>query len=184
MRDITCVIQQGPDFAPRQLGQWDELSYTEALRFLADDPTYYDPKGHNQSFALVDIGTFPMTFPVVFTGFSFVTSIDYIGTWITYPTITVTGPIGYLTIKNLTTGDTIGFNYILDAGRTITIDLTYGRKTVTLDDGTNLIGYITAPSQLAQFAFVPGNNDITVDGVGATLSTLITFSWFDRYLGI
>lgn len=39
VRDLTAIIQQGPNFEPRNM-EWDEYSFVETLRFTAYDPTY------------------------------------------------------------------------------------------------------------------------------------------------
>ena len=184
-RDLTCIIQQGPNFSPRQAGQWDEFAFTETLRFIAHDPTYFDP--HLQ---IVDFGpqispaTFPMTFPVVFSGYYFSQALVYVGTWITYPTIVITGPLMQPHIENTTTGQIIELNYTLDAGRSITISLSYGTKTITLDDGTNLIGALTTDSDLVSWQLISGENDMIIRGYGAATSTKIKFQYFNRYLGV
>lgn len=188
-RDLCCVIQQGPNFAPRQVGVgggnvWDEWSYTETLRFEAFNPVYFDPTAQIVALALADIGTFPMTFPVTFVGFSLSTVIVYAGTWDEYPTITIDGPLSQVVITNVTTGEHIGINYALPDGRSIIIGLGPGLKTVALDDGTQLIGAVTSDSDLATFHFTPGNNTITVTGSDTGTATRIVFSYFNRYIGI
>lgn len=42
-RQIDVFIQEGPVFEARDLSKWDEWSFTETLRFIAPDPTFYDP---------------------------------------------------------------------------------------------------------------------------------------------
>jgi len=44
LRDIDVLIQQGPIFAARDIDLWDEWAFTETLRFIAPDPTFYDPE--------------------------------------------------------------------------------------------------------------------------------------------
>lgn len=189
VRDLCCVIQQGPNFAPRQVGitgnnVWDELAYTETLRFVADNPIYYDPKGNVTVVSAPNIGTFPMTFPIVFPTHTFTTNITYAGNWDEYPTIAVKGPLTSISITNTTTGETINFSYPLAPGQTVTFSLTYGLKTVTLQDGSNLIGYVTIPSDLAQWHLAPGVNTINIAIAGEGASTQATFTYFNRYIGI
>lgn len=43
MRDIKVMIESGPAFEPRALDKWDELAFTEILRFVAHDPIFFDP---------------------------------------------------------------------------------------------------------------------------------------------
>lgn len=188
-RDLCVLIQQGPNFQPRNVGiggsnVWDELAYTETLRFIADDPIYYDPTQHTVLLSLTDVGTFPMTFPVEFVGFSLATTIIYAGSWDEYPTITIAGPLSQIDITNTTTGEHIAITYPLPSGRSIVIGLTYGLKTVALDDGTNIIGSVSVDSDLAKFHLAPGNNTITITGSDTGANTTIAFDYFDRFIGI
>jgi molybdate-binding protein len=69
----------------------------------------------------------------------------------------------------------------------MTISLVQGAKTVTLDDGTDLIGYVTHDSDLASFHLTENNdgvNVLRVVGSGVTLTTIATVYWYDRYMGI
>lgn len=188
VRDLTCIIDQGPKFEPRDPSQWDELSYTETLRFIAHNPIYFDPNAHSLLFHTTDAGTFPITFPITFLPeYNIEETIVYAGTWFEYPIITVVGPMTSFTITNVTTGASITVEGLIDTGRTLTIDLTYGRKTVTLDDGTNFIGYVTADSNLAQFAIIPGTNDLFVTAflIGPfEPRDRVTMTYYDRYFGI
>ena len=43
VRDIMAVIEFGPRFEPRDLNVWDEWAFTEAIRFVCHDPTFFDP---------------------------------------------------------------------------------------------------------------------------------------------
>ena len=189
IRDLRCVIQQGPNFAPRNVGiggnnVWDEFAYTETLRFVADNPIYYDPKGNTTIISTPSIGTFPLTFPWVFPVHTFTTNITYGGNWDEYPTIAVKGPFTAITLTNTTTGETINFGYPVVIGQTVTFTLTFGLKTVTLQDGTNLIGYVTVPGNLPQWHLTPGVNTIFTSIAGEAASTQVTFTYFNRYIGI
>ncbi len=189
IRDLCCVIQQGPNFAPRNVSVggnnvWDELAYTETLRFVADNPIYYDPKGNVTTVSAPHVGTFPLTFPWVFPLHTFTSNITYAGNWDEYPTIVVKGPLTSLTITNSTTNEVINFSYPLVTGQSVIFTLTYGLKTVTLQDGTNLIGYVSVPGNLAQWHLTPGVNNINVSIAGEGASTQVTFTYFNRYIGI
>lgn len=185
IRDLTAIIQQGPTFAPRQAGQWDEFAFTETLRFIAHDPTYFEPVMRKITFGpVLGPATFPLTFPYTFLGFDFTQSFVYAGTWISYPTIIITGPFTQLHIENVTTGQFIEIAYAIPAGHTVTIDLTYGRKTVIQDDGTNLIGYITPESDLVNWQFVQGTNNLLIRGFDTATSSKIEIQYRNRYIGI
>lgn len=183
-RDLTVCIQQGPKFEAQRNSEWDSWSIDEILRFIAYNPIYFDPDGRSQSFGQGGALTFPITFPIVFSSFGNTVTLMYEGSWIEYPVIVITGPLTATSIVNLTTGESIGFNYNVPAGRTVTIDLSYGVKSVTLDDGTNLIGAITSSSDFATFHLQPGSNIVQVFGSGAGAGTALTINWLSRYIGI
>lgn len=187
VRDIRAFILQGPNFNPRT-SQWDEWAFQEALRFQADDPTYINPTEHSAQFAKQGpelIG--PMTGPIVAYAIDSTINVGIDGSWRTYPRFTALGPLQGLVLSNETTGVMISLSYPLPAGRTITVDLEAGNKSVTLDDGTNLIGYLSQDSDLAEFYLTEnnnGNNQLRARASGVNTDTLVTVYWYDRYLGI
>lgn len=183
-RDLDVRIQAGPKFESRKASEWDEWSLDEVLRFIAYNPIYYDPDSNSQSFTSAGALTFPITFPILFAGFGNIATVLYDGTWVEYPVIVITGPISATSILNTTTNERIGFVYNIPAGRTVTIDLTYGSKRIYLDDGTSLIGYITPTSDLSTFHLEPGYNTIEVAGVGSDENTTLFVNWHSRYIGI
>lgn len=183
-RDLQVVVQHGPRFEPRKLNEWDEYSLDETIRFIAHNPVYYSPDQRSQSFSPVGAFTFPITFPIVFTEFGNTITIDYVGTWIEYPRIVITGPLTATSIYNTTTDENLGFSYNILDGRVVTFDLSHSVKRVLLDDGTNLTGYLSGDSDLATFHLAPGSNTVQVLGTGAGGNTSIIMSWYDRFVGI
>lgn len=191
--DLYVMVERGPSFSPRG-SDWDEWSYTETIRFVAHDPVIFNPEQQNASWTLSASSelVFPITFPIFF-GTSIINDtldVTYNGTWLTYPTITITGPLNGPVIENLSTDETIEINYDVPAGDTITIDLNYGVKTVVNTAGTNLIGTVTADSDLATFHIAPdpevsgGINQLRASGSNADANTAVAITWFDKYIGI
>jgi hypothetical protein len=167
-----------------------------AVALKAPDPTWYDPNGYNVAFGVVSASGFtvPMSVPTS-VGRSTIgqtVSIDYTGSWDSYPIITVVGPVTNLVITNDTTGDVLDFTgYTINAGTTVTIDTRYGFKSVISDAGTNLIDKLTTASDLASFRLVAAEddspsftNDVSVTGSNATDATRIFVSYFNRYIAI
>jgi len=194
MRDLDVHVEFGPIFSSPS-GFWDEWGFTEAIRFVAPDPTFYDPT--SASLAVdADIANteleFPITFPIEFglSVFSATNNITYLGTWLTYPTIVITGPSSAILITNTATGERIIFNGSVNPGETVTISLQYGNKSVTNNLGENLIGSITPDSDLATFHLAPapeaagGVNPINVIATGIGGATRVVLSYFTRYIGI
>lgn len=184
IRDLIVTVQSGPKFEAQRNSEWDSWSIDETIRFIAHNPVYFDPTQHSQTFTQSGALTFPITFPITFSAFGNIINVDYAGSWIEYPGIVITGPLDLVSIVNNTTDESIGFAYSIPDGRVVTIDLTYGAKTVTLDDGTNLIGNITTDSDFATFHLEPGLNNIQVFSSGANLGTSLVLNWLSRYIGI
>jgi hypothetical protein len=193
-RDIDVFVEFGPIFSSPS-GGWDEWGFTEAIRFVAPDPTFYDPVSGSLAVSAAIANTeleFPITFPIEFGSsvFSATNNITYGGTWLTYPTITIVGPATAVLITNTATGERIIFNGAIRASQTVTILLQYGNKSVTNNSGDNLIGSITPDSDLATFHLAPapeatgGVNPIYIVATGTSGATLITLSYFTRYIGI
>lgn len=187
-RDLNCLIQEGPKFNPRGDNVWDELSYTEALRFIGFDPIYYDPRVHNYVFDTQGSElTFPFIFPFTLTTILQHVSLQYEGTWLAYPKFIINGPMTFVHIENVTTGELIEIIYDLAEGETITIDLQYGTKTVVLGDGTNLLPYVRHTSNLGTFHLtetMEGINEFHVHMVGVTVDSQIEMQYNPRYVGI
>lgn len=193
-RALDVFIDQGLDFAESG-DNWDAWGATEAIRFVAHNPIYYDPTLKSLQFSLGSLSNlvFPITFPIQF-GSNVIDDnavITYLGTWAEYPVIIITGSMSAPTIENVTTGETLALNYNIPAGRVVTIDLRYGKKTITDDLGTNLVGALAPSSDLSIWHLAPdpeaagGVNAIHVSGGGALPNaTKLELQYYDRYAGI
>ena len=203
MRDIDAVIQDGPMFTARDPGRWMETTFIETLRFRCPDPTWYDPVRVDTTWGIeiyeglifYEATDYPnhLTFPdnMLFgTGAIYAsTDITYTGTWFGYPTITITGPIQSPNVQNVTLNQKIALDYDVDAGEIVTINTTYGRKSVTNNFSDNLIGTLTKDSSLEFFLAhdpwaIGGVNELTCSGSGATAVTAVTLSCYTRYIMI
>lgn len=194
MRDLDVHLERGPIFSsPTQY--WDEWGFTDILRFLAPDPTFYNPEQKSSTTSLAVAPTeleFDATFPIDFSSslIDDTDNITYEGNWLTYPTIVLTGPLSGCQIINEATGETIVLSHAVVAGDTITISLQYGDKSVEDSSGQNLIGSILPESDLATFHIAPspeasgGVNPIKIVGAGAGGATNIEVQHYDRYIGI
>ncbi len=194
LRDLDVFITEGPIFEPRVSGRWDEFSFQEVLRFVAHDPTLYDPATVTFTFEVIAAGAqlvFPITFPISFRSGSVDESgnATYPGTWHAFPVITVVGPIRDMRLDNVTTGEKIELSALIEAGRTVTIDLAQGAKTMIDDLGANRIGLITNDSDLGTWHLAPdpeaalGVNALRLRGGGITPATAVSLVWNVRYFG-
>lgn len=201
-RDIKVVIQSGPVFQARARNVWDEWAIDEVIRFVAHDPTYYDPTLHTEIFQAASVGggfpyafpidlvddfIFPVIFPVMFSAFDITRVLTYPGTWLSYPTFEIQGPSIFTRLKNLTTGEQLVYTKPVVQGQTIRIELSYGAKRVydVADPSTNLIGYISTDSDLASFHLEPRiDNTLQIVAGAAGQTTQINMLYYERYVGV
>lgn len=198
IRDLDVVLVSGPVFNARALDRWDEWGFTETLRFIAHDPIFYDPTPVVVDWpTLIETSfggflTFDITFPIIFGSIlsNKTSTFTYDGSWLSYPTIVLTGPLENVVIENESTGEFIRLLYDIPEGETVTIDLRYGNKTVTSSEGTNLIGTVSSDSDLVSFHIAPrpevpgGVNTLTVQASAISESSSISVSYYNRYIGI
>ena len=198
-RAVDVMIMSGPAFAARRLGRWDEWSLQESLRFIAHDPTFYDPDLNTESWVVAPDTANHLVLPFTFDGTSLVFrqsvinedhEVTYAGTWGTFPEITIDGPIYWPRITNESTGEVIYLDYDVADGETITITLEYGNKSVESSTHGNIIGAVRSTSYLATFHIAPdpevagGVNTLNASGSGANLNTAIDIKYYTRYIGI
>lgn len=203
-RDISATIQDGPRFVARTINRWDEWSFTEILRFKCEDPTFFNPDLEEVEWTVdvfdglifYAVGGYEdyLTFPdnAVFGSevISGAASIAYTGTWLAYPIIYITGPVDNPAITNATLNQKISLSYNVSAGEIVTIDTSYGVKTVTNNTGTNLIGTLTNDSDLGLHIGcdpeAPNgvNNFEYFGGGGIPGTSSIRLTYYTRYIGI
>lgn len=193
VRQINTRVLGGLDFNMETSAGY---SVRTVVRLRCSDPTWYDPE--QISLPIVTIsGTptaYPKVYPVTYGTSAFGGSYDitYAGTWLSYPIITVTGPVTNFSITNASKNQNITLitGTVIPAGTTLRFDLRYGYKTVTDSAGTNRISWVDSSSELAQFAIYPAPdvtdsiNSIVVTGTGTTTASSVTLAYYNRYIGI
>jgi hypothetical protein len=185
-RAILVVPMGGLDF-----NQDPQSGYhiRTVVQLRAADPTWYDPTIVNAAQTPTITGTptpVPLTIPWTAGSSSINSTLNftYDGDFISYPIISVTGPITDLLITHTTTGYTIGVTGTIVVGDTWTFDLRYGQKTVTDQAGVNQIANLTSGSALADFAIILGTNTITVSGTTTTSASTVNITYYTRYTGV
>ena len=191
-RQIDVFLDSGPGFTPPESG-WREWTFTEAIRFTAHDPSWYDPAINAQTLLYYEPALnliFPITFPIVFDETAGIQLfIDYEGTWLVYPVVDVIGPVTGFTLTNQIDGNTIGLADPVPEDYTVTFDLR-GSKVVTGSDGANWIPSVTADSDLTNFSIIPaprapgGRNPMALSGTGTNAQSRVVVKWYTRYFGI
>jgi hypothetical protein len=170
-RQLDVYLESGPGFVPPQ-GGWREWSFSEAMRFIAHDPVWYDPRRQETVFDATGTTAFER-------------DVVYGGTWPEQPSFVVTGPVDGLELHNHTNGALLSLPaYSLAAGRSLTVQLR-GDKSIRLDDNTNLMPYLSVTSDLTGWQLAPGvTNTIHVHGTSTTGATSVLMHWYNRYFGI
>ena len=192
-RQIDCYADQGLSFpVDAWQGYWQQVP----VRLICDDPTWYDPDGEAVTFALGGGGSggfVPFEVPFYFGAsiLSHTETVDYDGTWLTYPTMRITGPIRDCTIENMGTDEILDFSgTTIGAGTYLSVDLRYGYKTVKDSAGANQIATLTTDSDLASWHLAPdpeladGLNSVKVTGNDVNEATRVDLQWFERFIGV
>ncbi len=164
---------------------------SETLNLTAFDPIWRVAKINTSGTLSPTISndlTFPITFPIKFgvSGANFSYSVDYEGTWRSYPKITIQGP--YST-ASLSLPNGVSINLIQEIGSTEQriIDLLDPVSGFTVTDqlGTNKIGEINIDTNFTQFYFSPDtDNTVSVILDNGSVSSSVSIEWYTRYLGI
>lgn len=168
-----------------------------AVQLRAADPIWYNPAERTAALGgATGSGTrgftIPMAVPMVqstATLVDVVQPVTYVGSWDSYPVLTITGPGTGVTVTNTTSGEVLDFPTVaLSAGDYLTVDLRYGAKTVVDQDGTNAIAELSDDSDLATWRLLPdpdapgGINEIHFEvAANATDATALTITYYERY---
>lgn len=122
-----------------------------------------------------------------------VTTITTLGDFESFPIITITGPGRLQHIINETSGDQLIFNLFINAGETITIDLSSGVKSITSSWPTRLgvSGGMDLPqSDFGKWSLKPdpiapaGVNSISVFITDTDANTAAHIYFYDRHLSV
>ena len=188
VRQIDCYCVSGPEFATKDRSSFQFQK--AAIRLVCPDPAWYDPARQSVRVNAGGGGTgflFPGAVPWTFGGADIDADVvvEYAGTWLEYPEITIFGPIDDARIKNTETGNVLEFGGpTIEAGDYYVIDLRYGYKTVVDSTGANKIADLTAASDLATWCLQPGSNTINFSGENASDATAMVIRWYNRYIGV
>lgn len=164
------------------------------IQLRAADPVWSDRYVTAVNLTATVFGTptpYPKPYPVPYGAGSVnnIVTVNYEGSWATYPTIQCTGPATDLTIVD-GLGNLIVFDSIIPAGQTWTINLAYGAKTVIDQNGVNQFGALNINSDIVNWGIFPdptvanGVNTISVSATDTTTATMVTMYYSSRYIGV
>jgi hypothetical protein len=194
LRSIIVRANPGFTFPPVQQTN-NNFGIRESIELLAFNPLFFDYAATElvmSSATQVQL-VFPITFPISFgTSDEQFTSgvVNYSGTWVEYPIITLTGPYNSATITNQATGVSIFMSVPIAAGETRIIDLTPGQQSITDGSGDNKFSDLGPGSNLVNFNLRPdpevadGLQEITVTMPGGASDSGATLTYRQRYFGI
>lgn len=190
--DVRAVgIVDTPITQEERVGEFQRVG----LQLVASDPNWYDPTNVTVLGSVAPGSWFvPREIPFIIqsvTNLDEIIELPYVGTFDEYPTITLRGPMEDPIITNLTTGDVLDLTgTILGSGDTYVIDLRYGYKTVTEDDGTNRIAALSANSDLATWRLASiletanGKNVIQFNVTDMTVASRLDISYVNRFVSL
>lgn len=151
--------------------------YKFALQFQADNPYFTDWEKQVYSiFERKDLVTSPFTLPTVFTKrVNVKTEVNVKSEDVVYPTIVIKNDSGAAAgdsfgfkIVNEDTGKQIEILYAVQAGETVTADLS--RRIITASESGSITNCISDNTVLSDFYLKPGKNRITVLNYDNSLS--------------
>lgn len=196
IRDLFCLPEKGPNL-DREFQKGNRFNVLDKIKMIAHDPTYWDGL---QTTVNIDLGTaddnmaIPMNIPLYIGGSQVNVSpnVNYSGTYHTFPTFTLTGPMNRFYAKNVATGDYIDFRYQIPVGKSVTINLEYGQKTAIDSDGIHRLGSITRDSSPESLSIVPharainGVNQFNfiVTGINVANGSTAQMKYYRRFTGI
>ena len=152
------------------------------VTFFCPDPNYYDNTLQSQTMTYsAPLGrTYPRIYPLTFGGGSQTqtVNINNAGWATTYPAITIQGPVTNPIVGNLTTGQSLNFNYTMGTSDTIAIDLL--NRTILLN-GNPARNLLLGSSQW--FAAPPGTSQYYFSGSVTTYGvTNAKVQWNNAYI--
>lgn len=203
-RDLYVLLESGPVLEDDR--QEDTLALGDTIKLVAHDPVWRNPMSQTVSWGVTDLSnlifwenpnyTNRAVFPIWFGSDSILadSSLTYLGTWPSRPTVVINGPLTGVDLENMSTGDKLVMTYSAVEGEQITINLE--ALTVVNNYGQNLMRYMSTPfaaadSDLITFGLYPdpqvsgGVNHINLTISGAVLGhTSATMNWYSRYIGV
>lgn len=196
-RAIYLDSDPGAQFNTSQVDD-NNWEINEALEFTAFNPVWFNA---DQTVLAVAQDTdqqlvFPITFPIHFGpgGLVYTTTINYVGNWLSYPILTITGPYDNVTITHEDTGAVITLIVPILAGESRIIDLTPGAVSVVDGNGDDKFSDLGAGTDFVDFAIkaagIPpdglpnGINTISAAIVGSGNAATFTISYSEKYYAI
>lgn len=194
LRALVVRANPGMQF-PMQDSNSSNWDINETLDLIAFDPVWFDPvvkSSLTTSVSSVNL-VFPITFPIQFGSSSIVSDvpITYLGTWHTYPTLTVFGPFSAVIIENTVTHVQIHLTVDVLGGERRIINLTPGEQSVIDGNGINRFGELGPETNLVDWNLRPDpespggvQNVLATFFSGAVGTTALEISYNERFFAL
>jgi hypothetical protein len=192
-RAILLDPQPGAEFNTSQLDD-NNWEIDETLDFIAFNPIWYNPTLTVQAVSqdATQELVFPIVFPIMFGpgGVVYTATIQYNGSWQSYPTLIIQGPYTSVLITNEVTGAVIELTIPIVAGEFRILDLTPGAISIVDGNGDSVFGDLGDDSNLVDFTIEPdpiapsGVNTITAQIFDGTPATRFTIDYQERFYAI
>jgi hypothetical protein len=175
-----CTLDSAPEL-PMAVPNWSLTEFF--ISFKAFDPIIYSAQtlSTTANTPVITAGVaFPLTFPIAFFGTSgsAVLSTNN-GNILTYPTVTIYGPITNPRLFNVAKNEIMRFDgLILNAGDAVTVD--FKDRVALSSAGGNAYGSITNDSTF--WTLDPGDNQWTFTADAAASPSRAVMTWNDAYM--
>lgn len=195
VREIQARYVEGAEFAPWDGSEHGARNISENLVFRCADPLWYgDTHEITTQLVIQHELVFPIVFPIVFAS-SAITIAEAIAynnraLWRSWPEIEITGPCDGIFYRNATIGGGVSYNALVPANETILITLSETGAYIESSSGFDYNSYLLDTSSplegyIAPLPEVPsGINNVTLYVGAATVDTVATLRWRDRYVGV
>jgi hypothetical protein len=161
---------------------------TYALQLVAHRPVW---RAVQQTTIALERGaggglSFPASFPISFVSGDLMgkLEISYGGSYRTWPTIILTGPLTSPKLVHETLGVEIAMDYAVAPGKVVTLALDPVAPLVTDAGGANLVSYLSDASDLAGFYLAVGSNAIRLSATGTAGESAMALSYYEQFLGV
>ena len=201
--DLRVMPDRSPNFGQREGFGWDEWALDEVLRFIAHDPIYFDPDlTVVRSSAAEDQLEFGGAALGVVGGVDFEpgeriwfgggrqVAFTYAGTWLSWPTIEINGPVTNPHVALDAPGAGLSLAYTVAVGEIVTIETEPGKRSVSSPIGGNLIPVVGEGSALTSMFIAPaplavaGVNTIRLSGADMNDDSGLTVRYHTRKAGL
>jgi len=185
IKEIQAIAESLPYF-PDGDNNRGPLYQKALITLVAHNPYWLDPVQNTRELKAYEGDfTFPFEFPVQFGIESDTTTIYNEGDTEAPVIVEINGPITRPLIENITTGEHMQINAIIQADQTLVIDTSPRNKRVEIrseNETRKVMGYFDHGGDF--WLLAPGENEIRYRADAGIAEATATVSWQSQYVGI